>query len=510
MKLLLEQGDIIKYAADTIVVSIFEGAKELVGVTSEIDKITGGLVANHIKDHDFDGRLAETLVLHSPAGLSSKHLIVVGLGKQEVFSFAAARRAAAASIREAKELKSQLLATVIQGGKASNLPIESATQATVEGILLGNYEFDRYKTIDRDKREKRKLKEVTIFEPDGTKLAAALAGFKKGKAIANSVLNTRDIVNEPPSKIKPSDLVKAANEIASLSGNITINILDEPKLKKEKYNAILAVASGSQELPFLIHLRYQPNNPKAAVAFVGKGVTFDSGGLGIKPWSAMLSMKTDMAGAGAVLGIFQALAELEAIDQPLAVEVHGIIPTVENMISGKAMRPDDIIETRSGKTIEVIHTDAEGRLILSDALTYANQLKPGYIIDYATLTGAAIKALGRNYSAIMGNDKQLIELVGQASQLTGEAAWSLPLPEEYKFYLESPVADLANVANASSAPDAIIGGLFLQEFVNNIPWVHIDIAGPSWKEDNKDPLSHQGATGYGVMLGIELLGRLIG
>lgn len=510
MKLEVRQADITTVEADAIIVNLFEGVTKPGGATGAVDEATNGLLSDHIKDHEFDGKTLDTLVLHSPSGVKTKHIIVIGLGRQAAFTPVTARKVAAKSIQKARELKAKVVATIIHGAGIGGIDTILASEMTVEGLLLGNYRFDRYKTKERKKYEKERIEKVLLVEHDKNKLNDIQIGLSRGEAIANAILNTRDIINESPTKITPSSLVQAAKEIASLSDSMGLTILDEKQLQKEGYNALLAVAAGSEKEAYLIHLHYKPKGVKQSIAFVGKGVTFDSGGLGIKPWSAMLTMKSDMAGAGAVLGIFQALAELEAAGMPLETEVHGIIPTTENMISGSSMRPDDIIETKSGKTIEITHTDAEGRLILSDALTYATYLRPDAMVDFATLTGAAIRALGRSYAVSMGNDRQLLDTIRMASEETGELAWELPLPKEYEKYIESPVADIQNSANSENAPGAIIGGLFLQEFVREIPWTHLDIAGPSWQDDDTNPVYPKGASGYGVLLGLKLLEILKG
>lgn len=509
MELLPTNQAINTLAVDTIVISLFQGDTTFDGTSQTVNEATSGLLQEHVTHHEFEGNLLETLTFHSPAGLKAKHVIIVGLGKSADFDSVVARKAAAASIVEAKKLRSRSVATVIHGETRKEADVQQLSQAVSEGLLLGNYEFNRYKTKDQAQRAKQTITQCLLVNNPNTTIESLEQGIKQAEAICAAVLNVRDIINEPPSKIKPVNLVEVATEIASLSDSISLTVLDKSQLEKEGYNALLAVASGSEEPPYLIHLTYKPQGARKKVALVGKGVTFDSGGLSIKPWSAMLSMKSDMSGGGAVLGIIQALAELEALGTPVPVEVHGIVVTTENMISGKAMRPDDIIETKSGKTIEILHTDAEGRLILSDGLTYASLLKPDYMIDFATLTGAAIRALGRSYAAFMGNDRALLDTIGQASQQTGELAWELPLPDEYKKQLESPVADLQNISTNDYSPGAIFGGLFLQEFVNDVPWAHIDIAGPSFADEVTNPVYTKGGTGYGILLGLETVRRLV-
>lgn len=508
MELIITQTDITQIKADALVVNLFEGAAEPTGAAGAANTATNGLVKTHIANHEFEGKPLDTLVLHSPAGLKTKHLIIIGLGKAEEFTAVIARQAAAKSIQKARELKAKTLATIVHGA-GEQLDSTLASQMLAEGLLLGSYQFSRYKTKDKAKLDKQTIESVAIIASPIENLTSIETGLAKGEAIATAILNARDIINEPPSKIRPIHLARAAEEIARLSKQIKTTILDEATLKKEGYAALLAVASGSDEKPYLIHLHYRPANPKGSVALIGKGVTFDSGGLGIKGWNEMLSMKADMAGGGTVLGIFQALAELESIGQPIPIEVHGVIAATENMISGKALRPDDIIETKSGKTIEILHTDAEGRLILSDALTYATHFRPDYMLDFATLTGAAIRALGRAYAAVMGNNPTLMNVVKQASAESGELAWELPLAKEYQKYLESPVADLQNIASNDNAPGAIFGGLFLQEFVAERPWVHVDIAGPAWQTEEMNPVYPKGASGFGILLGLRVLELLV-
>jgi leucyl aminopeptidase len=489
-----------EFRADALILDVFENELTSIPWLSQLNKTTADFVLKQLTEREFTGKTGETFSFSPPPQLPIKHLILVGLGEKSKCSPVVIRQAAASAIQKARELRVQTLATTVLGVASGSLETEQSAQMMTEGFMMGSYLFLRYKTTQKVAPEVS-----TVIYLAGAATGKAEKGSNKGEAIATAVLNARDIINEPPSKIKPIHLAKAAEEIASLSRHMSVTVLDEAKLKKENYAALLAVAAGSEEKPYLIHLHYKPVKASKKVAFVGKGVTFDSGGLGLKPWNHMLGMKTDMAGAANVLGIFQAIAELETLGLPVDVEVHGVIAAAENMISGKAMRPDDIIETKSGKTIEILHTDAEGRLILSDALTFAVALKPDYIIDYATLTGSAINALGRSYSAYMGNDRTLLSLVERSSQETGELAWELPLPEIYKKTLESSVADLQNIHNSPLSPGAIYGGLFLQEFVDGRPWVHLDIAGPSFTEEDTNPVYPKGATGYGILLGLKLL-----
>lgn len=507
MELTVSASDFATLSTDTLIIGQWQlesPESKIEPTVSQLNQLTDKLLNQHLTEQSFTGEFLSTSVLHRPANLAVKSIIIVGLGQPQQFSEPRLRQVAAKATQVAQSLKVKTVVT----GLTSQLPSIApaiASQMITEGILLGNYQFTRYKTSKAAQTKQSTITQVCLNETNTEHHQAIEQGVLKGEAIATAVLNTRDIINEPPSKIKPSHLAKAAQEIASLSKNITATILDEGALKKERYNALLAVAAGSEEKPYLIHLHYKPLGARQTVALVGKGVTFDSGGLGIKPWSAMLNMKADMAGGATVLGIFQALAELEALNMPIPVEVHGVVAATENMISGKAMRPDDIIETRSGKTIEVLHTDAEGRLILADALTYAVEQKPDIILDFATLTGAAIRALGLEYAAVMGNHRAVLDQIEQASRESGEPLWELPLPDSYKKHLESSVADLQNITTNDSSPGAIFGGLFLQEFVNDIPWAHLDIAGPSFLKEDINPIYPKGATGYGILLGLRFL-----
>jgi leucyl aminopeptidase len=328
----------------------------------------------------------------------------------------------------------------------------------------------------------------------------------KASKVIQGVYLTRDLVNEPGLHATPKRLVKEAQKIAKANSNISIKVFDEPALKKMKANALLAVARGSDEPAFLIHLTYKPKSTaKKRIALAGKGLTFDSGGLSIKPQEGMKTMKTDMAGAATVLGIFSLLAE-----NNISHEIHGIIPTTENLISGKAIKPGDIVTALNGKTIEIINTDAEGRLILADAFSYLakDEGKWDALIDFATLTGACVVALGEQVAGLFGNNSKLNEKILKASKNEGEQIWNMPLVDDYQDLLKSQIADLANVTK-SKWGGAITGALFLKEFIpKDIPWVHLDIAGPSWEERGEIPYIPKGGTGFGVRSIIRFLSEL--
>ncbi len=503
LEIQLTQGNFLDQATDLAVIGLPQAAADLpIQINYQLlDQPTQARLQQLLVESQFRAEFLESYLFTLPASYPVKQLLVLGLGKTEELSSSRIRQLAAQASRQALNHKVRQLRLDLSCFQLPNLPLPTTVEAVTEGLLLGNYRFDRYKSDQKQKVAPLERAELFV-RGEAQDLQPAL---ERGEAIATAILNVRDIVNEPPNKIKPIHLVKAAQELAPLSPHLTVKVLDEAELKRQRYQAILGVSAGSDEKPYLIDISYRPKGAKTSLALVGKGVTFDSGGLGIKPWNHMLRMKGDMAGAAVVLGIIQALAELEHLGQAIPIAVHGIIATTENMISGKALKPDEIIETRSGKTIEVIHTDAEGRLILSDALTYAAELQPDYMLDFATLTGAVIKSLGLEYCGYMGNNQSLLDTVAAASRDSGELAWPLPLPEGYKRYLKSDIADLQNISINNSVPDAIFGGLFLAEFVNQIPWVHLDIAGPFFEEEGENPLYPKGATGYGILLGLRVL-----
>jgi leucyl aminopeptidase len=364
-----------------------------------------------------------------------------------------------------------------------------AAEAVAEGVGLAAYRFTRFKSDPDPCR----LETVTLVgEGD---LDGALA---RAAAIVTSTCLARDLVNTPAGHLHPRDLADTA--VAEVRGEgLTVEVLDERAVAELGLGGLLGVAMGSEEPCRLIKMTYEPpGGADTTVALVGKGITFDSGGLSIKSGEGMMTMKTDMGGGAAVIGAMKALP---AVAPP--VRVVAFVPTTENMPSGHAMRPGDVLTIRNGKTVEVLNTDAEGRLILADGLSLAVEEQPAAIIDLATLTGACMVALGKGIAGLMSNDEALGEAVRSAAGRAGEPVWPLPLPEQYRKHLDSPIADLKNIGNGPHG-GALTAGLFLQEFVADVPWVHLDIAGPSTSDDDDGPLV-KGATGFGVRTLVELL-----
>jgi leucyl aminopeptidase len=424
-------------------------------------------------------------------------IIAVGLGEPDRLSAEAIRRAAAALARSTSQARRAAFVLPVAGASrgrpAPSLSPGALGQAIAEGASLATYQFSPYKTSATPS----KLRRLTVVVPESERREVT-AGLLRGTRVARAVALARDLVNEPARALTPRRLAELATAVAAGAG-LDVKVLDEEQIAEERLGGLAGVAQGSDEPPRLIRLTYEPaGGATATVALVGKGITFDSGGLSLKTSDGMMSMKTDMSGAAAVLATMSALRDLE-----VDVRVIGIMPTTENMPSGHAIKPGDVLRARNGKTIEVLNTDAEGRLVLADGLSLAAEESPAAIIDLATLTGACVVALGRQIAGLMGNDDRLIARVKDASDRSGEQVWHLPLPDEYRRHIDSDVADIKNVGNAGQA-GALAAGLFLREFVGQIPWAHLDIAGPA-RSDADEGYQRKGGTGFGVRTLLELL-----
>ena len=476
-----------KFNFDTLAFCQGKNGQELV---KQLDKKFGSIISEFIKINSFDFELGTTLVIPlskqnkvSTAFKSVKRIILVGLGSQDAET-KDLRKAYAALIRSAKSNKTEKLAFW--------QPQDSALAA--ETSVLINYQFTKYKKPSSKK--KIELKEVKLF--DSSTSTSLKKAVKKSVIVAESTCIARDLVWEPACEVTPSYLAAEAKKIKAK--NLRVSIKEAADCKKLGMGAFLAVARGSDQPPKFIEFTYKPTGKvKKHIALVGKGVTFDSGGLSLKPPKAMEMMKEDMAGSAAIIGIMNAIAQL----QPPGVQITAIIAATENMPSGKAYRPGDVITAMNGKTIEVNNTDAEGRLTLADAVAYASTKNPDEIIDFATLTGACVVALGNVCAAIMSNDERLTQDLKDSASQTGELVWQLPLYDEYKESLKSSIADLINAGSKGKAGSQN-GALFIREFIGNkkgskeqIPWAHFDIAGPCWFDQNMD-WSPKGASGIPV------------
>jgi leucyl aminopeptidase len=465
----LVQGTLEQTEADAIAVVLFEDGEGIPAVKTWLDELhTSG---------EFNGKPGEMAVLHQPQGIKAKRLVVVGGGKSEKFDAAALRKAVGTAVRSLKQKGVKKLAWMLAAGSA---------EAAVEGAILGNYEPDMHKPSTE-------AKPLEVFDLVAAAKSDELEqSFKRGVILAGAQNFTRDLANEPANKLPPSVLAERAVAMAH-EYRLDCEVLDQDRMRQLGMGSLLGVAMGSDAPPAFIVIRYQPANPTPAsdhLALIGKGVTFDSGGISIKPAEHMDQMKYDMCGGAAVIGAMQAIAQLKP-----KVRVTAFIPAVENMLSGRAQRPGDIVKSLSGKTIEVLNTDAEGRLILNDAITYAKKLGCTHLVDAATLTGAVVVALGHVNTGVFTNDDALVERVLAAAKSEGEKMWRMPMDDEYKELLKSTFADLANIGGRWGG--AISAAWFLKEFAEDTPWVHLDIAGTAWLDDAK-PFLAKGPTGVGV------------
>ncbi len=436
----------------------------------------------------FKGKRKEMVVWNSGGQLPAAHYLLVGLGKKAGDTLQALREAAALAARRAADLPARRMA-VLPPWRALSETTDRTVEAVTEGITLGSYRMAKYLTGKNSHAMTLRSAEILV---DRASLGSARAGLAEGAIRGKATNLTRDIVNEPAIVLTPSRMAQVARRIAKERG-LQIRVLEKKDLEKMGMGALLGVSAGSAEPPCLIHMTYSPKgvrNPKR-IALVGKGITFDSGGLSLKTSTGMETMKQDKAGACAVLGAMSALPEMAS-----PVEVHGIMAMTENMPSGTAIKPGDVLRTMGGKTIEVLNTDAEGRLILADALCYAQKLKVERIIDLATLTGACMVALGPASTGVFGNNQEMIDSLLESAEQSGEKMWQLPCYEEYADQLRSEIADIKNTACRYGG--AITAALFLKSFVDDsVPWIHLDIAGPAFLETDQKSM-RKGATGAGV------------
>lgn len=501
MKITVRQGEIQKTRDEALVVNLFVSAgsnTRLGGATAAVDKAMGGAIRRLINSGDFKGEKNRTVVLYPEGRFASKRVLLVGLGKPADFDLEAARQAAGTAARKLQSLGVTSAATVVHGAGAGGLDVAEAAQALVEGSVLACYRFDEYRSGKRAPL----LQRLTVIEADKRRLTGLRRGVRAGTQIADGVCLARDLCNHPGNTATPSYLATRARAIARRTG-LRCRVLDEAAMRKLGMGALLGVSAGSAEPAKFIILEHgkisgqvRGKGKRRPLVFVGKGVTFDSGGISIKSAGSMGDMKFDMSGAAAVLGAMQAVAEL-GVTQPVV----GIVPATENLLDGKSFKPGDVLKTMLGKTIEIDNTDAEGRLILSDALAYAQRYEPAGIIDLATLTGACVVALGEHASGLMSNNDDLVAKVEAASGVTGEKVWRLPLWPEYRDQIKSPVADMKNTGGRNGG--AITAAALLEEFVDDIPWVHLDIAGTAWSSKIR-PYTSRGGVGVGVRLLVQI------
>lgn len=458
------QGDITTAQVDAVIVNLFEGVEQPGGATGAVDKQIAGLVGKLVAGGEFKGELNETAVLYT-TDTPYRKVIVVGLGKQDEFSAERARQVAATAIKAAAKGDVKTIGTIVHGAGIGGLDVTTAAQSLAEGTVLGAYRYDKYKS---DAKE-RETVHVSVFESDSAKVDAIESGIARGTILADATNFARDLVNAPGNELTPTVLAERAKAMADEVG-LECNILDKAEMERLGMGALLGVAQGSAQEPKLVFMRYKGSDDEQPVALVGKGVTFDTGGISLKPGAGMAAMTGDMAGSAAVFGAMQAIARLKPKQHVICVAA-----CVENMPSGTALKPGDVVRAMTGKTIEIDNTDAEGRLILADAVAYAESQGAHTIVDVATLTGACVIALGSLYTGLVSNDDELAEQLMAAGAKTGERYCRLPADPEYKQQYKSDIADIKNTGGREAG--TITGALIISEFVDKARWAHFDIAG---------------------------------
>ncbi|MBT4857312.1 leucyl aminopeptidase [Candidatus Uhrbacteria bacterium] len=491
MEIAVVKGDILNTSAELIVVGLYMEENWENDFVLSLNECVGGKLKKKAQATDFNGKLGESLFFAAGPETSSDYVLVVGLGAQNELNASSIRQITGSVFSTASRLRVKTVALELLGEDNDEVDAKINGRAIAEALLLARYEFNAYK----ETKKTIQVNAVTIVAEDGRDARKAERGVEEAVTVIDGVTVARDLVNTPAQDMNPERLAESAEQIAKLSnGRVKTRVYDREWCAKKKMGSFLAVAQGADTDPKFIHLIYKPTGkPKGKVALVGKGVTFDSGGLSLKPGKSMETMKCDMAGAAAVLGVFATLARTTP-----RVEVHGIIPATENMINGKAIRPGDVVRAMNGKTIEILNTDAEGRLILADALGYAAKLDPDYTIDLATLTGACVVALGEEISSLTANDDEFAQSLLAASSTAGEEMWQMPLYAPYRKLLESDIADVRNIST-SRYGGSMTAALFLNEFVEDgMVWAHMDIAGPAFAERPIGSFLGKGGTGYGV------------
>jgi leucyl aminopeptidase len=494
MQIELRTGDYREVACEMLACPIFEDEATDFAALESLNRITRGAVQSVLSSREFKPDLHQTCKIYKPAGLKARYLLLVGAGKKSQFEPARFREIAGTAVRSARSSAARAVAFLCRSSLAEGL----AARLAAEGSLYANYESDIYKTRDREQMD---VENFWLLFDRGVSKSDVEEGLRRGIIVGEATNFVRTLVNEPSNILTPAQFAERALTIAGTAG-LSARIMEHDEMEELGMNALLAVSRGSEEAPKMIVLQTQKMLKKGKTraplyAFVGKGVTFDSGGISIKPSDKMEEMKADMAGGAAVLGAMVALAQMQPRHRIL-----GLIPAVENLPSGRATKPGDVVRSYLGKTVEIINTDAEGRLILADALAYARTLGASQVIDLATLTGACVVALGHVNGGMMGTDQKTIDRLRSNCKITGEGLWQLPLDDAYRKAIRSEIADMKNVGDRWAG--AVTAAKFLQEFVEDTPWVHLDIAGMDLDNDGR-PFACKGATGFGVRTLVQLL-----
>jgi leucyl aminopeptidase len=470
MDITVDTRPLAKIEADALVTYSFDQEKPLDGLLAQLDEATGGSLSKLAASGELTGKMFETTLLHYPQGLTAQRLFVIGAGKKEKFGTPELRRLAGAAVRTLKSRQIKRLAFLVR---------------------------------EKDRSEAAALAAASLAGWEESARAEADRGLARGRTVAESQNFARELGNEPSNHLTPRMLAGRAEAMAKAAG-LTVEILDEKRIEDLKMGALLSVAQGSAEPPRMIIITYTPEklNPAAPVlGLVGKAITFDTGGISIKPANDMEKMKYDMCGGAAMIGTMRALATLKP-----ACKIITVVPSSENMPGGRAQKPGDVQIAMSGKSIEVINTDAEGRLVLADGIAYAKQLGCTHLIDAATLTGAVVVALANVNVGVFGSDQAFTDQLLASSKAAGEKMWPLPIDDEYREMIKSGIADIQNVGSGKGG-GAITAAMFLKEFTGDTPWIHLDIAGTAWQDDLK-PWSAKGATGVGVRTLVDLAMKL--
>ncbi|HSB78248.1 MAG TPA: leucyl aminopeptidase [Candidatus Methylomirabilis sp.] len=499
MDIRVVSGDVTRFRGDALVISLFEGIRAPGGTAKVIDGVLGGAVRKLIQAGEVRGKWGEQTLIHTLGKLPMDRVLVAGLGKREEFTLDRVRVISAEAARSLRKIGARRIGSIVHGTGAGGFNAAHAAQAVIEGTLLGLYRFARYKP-HTDDNNRREVTSFTLVEGDRMKLRAMVEAVRRGQIVAEATNAARDLVNEPGNSLTPTELARRAREMVR-GTSARCRVLGPRELRRLRCGALLGVARGSQEPPRLIVLEFRGSRRREPhLGLVGKGITFDSGGISIKPAENMEAMKGDMAGAAAVIAATCAIARLK-----LPIRVTTIVPATENLPSGTALKPGDVLRAMSGKTIEVINTDAEGRLVLADALFYAGKRNVTHLLDAATLTGACVVALGTLNSGAFTNNQALLDKVLAAGRAAGERIWPMPMDPEYAELIKSDVAEIKNTGGRKGG--AITGAKFLEHFVGDTPWVHLDIAG-TFEADKEKGYQPKGGTGVLVRTFVNLATEL--
>ncbi len=485
---------------ELLAVGLFSGEKSQPRFCKELDAKLGGAIGKVMELGDFKAKANTTSIIYTDGGIAAKRVVLVGMGKKKKADLDTLRQAAAVAASKAVEMNAATVGLAMHQGLGRKMDLAKAGKVIAEGAYFGSYRYDEFVTKSDDGRPKSVR--IEVVDRDGQVVRKLKGGIDKGVIIGRAQSYARTIANRPGNIMTPVKLAAEAKKVANSTAGLSCTVFDEKQLKQKQMGGILAVGQGSVNKPVLIILEYNPpagrSKSKApVVGLVGKAVTFDSGGLSIKPAARMDQMKFDKSGGVAVLGVMKAVAELK-----LPMKIFGIIPAAENMPSASSYRPGDIVTTFGGKTVEVLNTDAEGRMILCDALSYAVKQDCDVIIDVATLTGACLVALGKHKAGLMGNDDKLIKQLQKAAEESGEKVWPMPSGEEYLAEMKSEIADLKNIGSRWGG--ACTAAAFLSQFVDDKKWAHVDMAGMDMFEANKHS-GAAGASGFGVRLFVSYL-----